>query len=82
MNGDGKPRAKARRRRACPICGKAAVEPHVPFCSRDCADLDLGLWFRGAYRIPAVEPPDEAVDAMTEDEGAGGAEPGEDEGGE
>jgi hypothetical protein len=75
MNGDGKPRAKARRRRACPICGKAAVEPHLPFCSRACADLDLGLWFRGAYRIPAVEPPDAAAD-----EGATGAGPaGEDD---
>jgi hypothetical protein len=69
MNGDGKPRAKARRRRACPICGKAAVEPHAPFCSSACADLDLGLWFRGAYRIPAVEPPDDPAD-----EGVSGAE--------
>jgi hypothetical protein len=72
MNGDGKPRAKARRRHACPICGKAAVEPHLPFCSSACADLDLGLWFRGAYRIPAVEPPDDAADEGATGAGQGG----------
>jgi len=27
-----------------------------PFCSRRCADVDLGRWFGGAYAIPG--PPD------------------------
>ena len=62
------------------MCGKPAVEPHSPFCSGACADRDLGLWFQGAYRIPAVEPPDEMADDIADDGGADGAEPGEDEG--
>jgi endogenous inhibitor of DNA gyrase (YacG/DUF329 family) len=85
MNGDRKSAAAKRRRRSCPMCGKPAMEPHVPFCSDVCADRDLGLWFQGAYRIPAAEPPDEMADDMTENEGADeggtdGAERGEDGG--
>ena len=46
---------------ACPICGKPAVEKYRPFCSRRCADIDLGKWLTGAYAIPATEEdaPDE-----------------------
>lgn len=43
----------------CPICAKPATEKLRPFCSRRCADVDLSRWFKGIYRIPAVEPPDE-----------------------
>ncbi|MBA2126689.1 DNA gyrase inhibitor YacG [Hyphomicrobium methylovorum] len=35
----------------CPICGKPAVEAYRPFCSRHCADIDLGRWFSGSYRV-------------------------------
>ncbi len=42
----------------CPICGKSASPRTTPFCSARCAQIDLGRWFTGAYRIP-VEP-DEA----------------------
>jgi len=38
-------------RRRCPICGKAAVEKFRPFCSTRCADIDLGRWIGGDYRI-------------------------------
>ena len=31
-----------------------------PFCSRRCADLDLGRWLKGTYAIPAAELDDEA----------------------
>jgi hypothetical protein len=48
---------------ACPICGKPAVEKYHPFCSRRCADVDLGRWLTGSYVIPG-----EAVD--TEDDAA------------
>lgn len=37
---------------ACAICGRAIVERFVPFCSRRCADVDLGRWFKGSYAIP------------------------------
>jgi endogenous inhibitor of DNA gyrase (YacG/DUF329 family) len=36
----------------CPICGKPAVEAFKPFCSKRCADIDLGQWLKGGYAIP------------------------------
>jgi len=48
----------AGRGKKCPICGAAVVVASRPFCSKRCADLDLGRWLRGAYRIPSEEPPD------------------------
>jgi len=42
----------------CAICGKPPSPKFAPFCSRRCADLDLGRWLKGAYVIPT--PPDEA----------------------
>jgi endogenous inhibitor of DNA gyrase (YacG/DUF329 family) len=39
----------------CPICGKAAAAGYRPFCSRRCADVDLGRWLTEGYRIPATD---------------------------
>lgn len=40
----------------CPICGRETDdEKYRPFCSKRCADIDLGRWFNGSYNIPAVE---------------------------
>ncbi len=47
----------------CPICGKPTAPDYRPFCSRRCADVDLGRWLTESYRIPAEsedEPEDEA----------------------
>jgi len=41
--------------RRCPICGKEVVERFRPFCSKRCADLDLGRWFKGSYAIASRE---------------------------
>lgn len=38
---------------SCPICGKEAEAKYRPFCSRRCADVDLGRWLKGSYAIPA-----------------------------
>jgi endogenous inhibitor of DNA gyrase (YacG/DUF329 family) len=38
----------------CPICGKPAAEVFKPFCSKRCADIDLGRWFKGGYAIPGA----------------------------
>ena len=39
-----------------PICGKeTADEKYRPFCSKRCADIDLGRWFDGSYAVPAQE---------------------------
>jgi endogenous inhibitor of DNA gyrase (YacG/DUF329 family) len=53
---------------ACPICGRAAVAAWRPFCSRRCADVDLGRWLTGAYAVPVVDAPDgEAPDGEAPD---------------
>jgi endogenous inhibitor of DNA gyrase (YacG/DUF329 family) len=44
---------------ACPICKKPTLTEFRPFCSKRCADIDLGKWFSGSYAIPA----DDAEDA-------------------
>jgi endogenous inhibitor of DNA gyrase (YacG/DUF329 family) len=38
----------------CPICGKLRDPQYAPFCSRRCADIDLGRWFKGTYVIPGA----------------------------
>ena len=37
---------------SCPICGKETSDRYVPFCSKRCADVDLGRWLSGTYSIP------------------------------
>jgi len=40
----------------CPICGKMTDSmQYRPFCSKRCADVDLGNWLTGKYSIPAEE---------------------------
>ena len=39
----------------CPICDKPTAARYRPFCSRHCADVDLGRWFSESYRVPAEE---------------------------
>ena len=50
-----------RPRRPCPICKKPSTQKFHPFCSKRCAEIDLGRWLGGNYAIPAVEneEPDE-----------------------
>ena len=52
---------------ACPICQKETDPKYRPFCSRRCADIDLGKWLTGSYRIPAeaAEEPDEGAPVET-----------------
>ncbi|MBS8225819.1 DNA gyrase inhibitor YacG [Vannielia litorea] len=42
----------------CPICSKDTDPKYRPFCSRRCADLDLGKWLTGAYAVPSNDPED------------------------
>ena len=37
----------------CPVCQKPATAEHKPFCSKRCADIDLGRWFNESYALPA-----------------------------
>ena len=43
----------------CPICGKPAERAFRPFCSKRCADIDLGRWLKEGYRGPTDEAPDD-----------------------
>jgi endogenous inhibitor of DNA gyrase (YacG/DUF329 family) len=64
----GKPKAKpdARtgakvvplKRRPCPVCNKPEAADYRPFCSKRCAEIDLGKWLNEDYRIPTNEIPD------------------------
>ncbi|MCV2870245.1 DNA gyrase inhibitor YacG [Defluviimonas sp. WL0002] len=36
----------------CPICRKDTDPKYSPFCSKRCADIDLGRWLTGGYVIP------------------------------
>ena len=56
---------------SCPICRKPPDPNYRPFCSRRCADVDLGKWLTGSYAIPDAGGLDE------EGEGEGAVE-GED----
>ena len=42
----------------CPICAKETDAKYRPFCSRRCADVDLGKWLSGSYAIPLDEDPE------------------------
>jgi endogenous inhibitor of DNA gyrase (YacG/DUF329 family) len=43
---------------SCPICGKQTAATYRPFCSRRCADIDLGRWLNESYRVPAEDADD------------------------
>ena len=57
---------------ACPICRKPQMAKFAPFCSRRCADLDLGRWLKGGYAIPGsateAETPEQAPVQPPEEE--------------
>ena len=44
----------------CAVCARPVMVEFRPFCSRRCADVDLGRWLTGEYRIPgpAQEEPE------------------------
>ena len=50
---------------SCPVCGDDTAPRWRPFCSRRCADVDLGRWMTGRYAIPAA-PADEEEDPSPE----------------
>jgi uncharacterized protein len=55
---------------SCPICAKPVDPQYRPFCSRRCADVDLGRWLRGSYVIPTEEAEtDEAPGPGRDDDG-------------
>ena len=57
----------------CPICGKPADAAQRPFCGPRCAEVDLGRWLTGQYRIAG--PPgggmDDEVEAPAQERSGG-----------
>ncbi len=43
---------------SCPICSEKTDPKFRPFCSKRCADIDLGRWMSGKYAIPSEDPED------------------------
>lgn len=60
----------------CPVCRNPSVARYRPFCTKRCADLDLGRWMTGAYAVPAEEPED--LEEAAEELGALSAAAGRD----
>lgn len=55
--------------RPCPICQEPARDPHAPFCSARCRQVDLNRWLSGGYVI--AQPPEadeERAQRSTEDD--------------
>ncbi|WP_341860917.1 DNA gyrase inhibitor YacG [Gymnodinialimonas sp. 57CJ19] len=42
----------------CPICEKDTDKTFRPFCSKRCADVDLGRWLNESYAVPSTDPED------------------------
>lgn len=53
---------------ACPMCKRPGIREFRPFCSKRCADADLGKWFSGDYAVPG-DPVDPATLPPREGEG-------------
>lgn len=50
----------------CPICKAESSLEYKPFCSRRCADVDLGNWFGEKYSFEAVELDEQEVEELIE----------------
>lgn len=49
----------------CPICHSDTVDAYRPFCSKRCADVDLGRWLGGRYVIPETNVGDDDRTPLT-----------------
>ncbi len=55
---------------SCPICAKDTVQTYRPFCSKRCADIDLGKWMSGQYAVPSQREEDAEEAALEAGEAA------------
>jgi endogenous inhibitor of DNA gyrase (YacG/DUF329 family) len=55
----------------CPVCTKPMNPAFKPFCTKRCADIDLGRWLKESYRVPTAQAPED--DDSGDDRGPGGA---------
>jgi endogenous inhibitor of DNA gyrase (YacG/DUF329 family) len=52
----------------CPICGRPSQQEWRPFCTKRCADVDLGRWFRESYVVTEPADPDAGTGALQDDD--------------
>ncbi|MGL1920836.1 MAG: DNA gyrase inhibitor YacG [Hyphomicrobiales bacterium] len=45
--------------RKCVMCKHPATKKFRPFCSKRCADLDLGKWLNASYIVSDTNPQDQ-----------------------
>ena len=51
----------------CPICHKLFVDDkYSPFCSKRCADVDLGRWFTEQYAVASEDLDELEVEELSE----------------
>lgn len=52
----------------CPICKRLVTSDnkYKPFCSKRCADIDLGNWFNEEYRVPVVELDEQELEELAQ----------------
>ena len=49
----------------CPICKKLAVDnKYKPFCSKRCADVDLGNWFNESYSFEVTDLDEKEIEEL------------------
>jgi len=50
----------------CPICHRPPEPKFTPFCSKRCADVDLGRWLTAQYVAPGRPLAEEEDDQPTD----------------
>lgn len=45
----------------CPLCRRPVAHAYRPFCSKRCADIDLGRWLKGGYALPGAPAADQEM---------------------
>jgi hypothetical protein len=68
MANNRNPASAPPRPRQCPVCRRPAVKEWWPFCSKRCADIDLGRWLGEVYRIPGEEADAPPAEPPADDE--------------
>ena len=59
---------KPKKTKTCPICGQPTEERYKPFCSKRCADVDLGRWLGERYVVPGDTPLEPGEDGAIPDD--------------
>jgi hypothetical protein len=56
----------------CAVCGRPSEPEWRPFCSKRCAEVDLGRWLGERYVIPEPVDPEDLPEGPADSSGDGG----------